>query len=77
MGLSVVVKTDTEDDYYPLLPMEGLKTFIFRQHDFPDIYSGGLFENIIPPGTEAFLKIEAFTVYAVDALVEYHHTKVK
>lgn len=77
MGLSVVVKSDIDDYYYPLLPTHGLNVFIFRPHEYPDMYAGGLIQTDVPLRSEVFIKIFASKITAVPELKVENPIKVR
>ncbi|XP_063233569.1 sodium channel protein Nach-like [Bacillus rossius redtenbacheri] len=64
MGLSIVVNSEIDDYYFPLISSYGTKVLLFKPNDYPDTASGGLVEHLVPVGAEVSLRLQATSVYA-------------
>ncbi|GLV34588.1 pickpocket 24 [Carabus blaptoides fortunei] len=64
-GLTVVVRSQPDDYYYPVSSTEGLNVKLFNSLEYPDAQSGGLIDSFFPLGHEVFMQVSATTVRAM------------
>lgn len=77
MGLSATVHLNTSDYLFSHILSEGANIHIFYANDFPDTTSGGLTEQLVPLGSEAFVRLEATKFITTEAVRMYPIAKVR
>ncbi|XP_012056942.1 PREDICTED: sodium channel protein Nach-like [Atta cephalotes] len=58
-GLSVIMDSLLDDNFYSILPFKGWKVTVFNPTDYPDMISGGVTEVFAMPQYETYLNVEA------------------
>lgn len=76
MGLIVVVNVSSDDYFYNAFNSIGFNVQIFDSLEYPDTPSGGCTEQLITPGTEAFIRIIPDTLETESSVSSYSTEKV-
>lgn len=76
MGLTTTINLNMSDYLFSFILSEGVNIHIFYTNDFPDTTSGGLIEQLVPMGSEAFVRLEGTNFITTDAVGIYPIEKV-
>ncbi|KAK4878227.1 hypothetical protein RN001_010733 [Aquatica leii] len=76
-GLSVIVRHDADDYFYPLVSSSGTIVDVFNAYEFPDVTSGSLQKRLVPVGVEIFLRLSATVIYSMPEVKKYSIAKRK